>query len=99
MQMGRRSEFTPAQKRDAVLSVMQKRQTVAEVCRELAITEQTFHRWRKLAIEGIEEGLSDQASKNTREKELEARLEQTERKLGELTVEYELRGKALRRLT
>lgn len=97
--MGRRSQFTPAQKRDAVLRVMTKRSTISEVCREMAITEQTLHRWRKLAIEGMENALSDHADENGRASELVARLEQTERKLGQLTVEYELRGKALGRLT
>jgi hypothetical protein len=40
MRMGRRSEFTPAQKRDAVLTVPTKRKTVSEVCRELKGTWQ-----------------------------------------------------------
>jgi transposase-like protein len=96
--MGRRSRFSPAQKRDAVLAVMGKHSTISEVCRELGITEQTFHRWRKLAIEGMEEALSDRAVGGSREAELQARLAETEPKLGEITVEYELRGKALRRL-
>jgi transposase-like protein len=37
--MGRRSEFTPAQKRYAVLAVLTKRRTVSEVCRELGVSE------------------------------------------------------------
>jgi transposase-like protein len=50
--MGRRSGHTPAQKRDAVLAVLTKRTTISEVCRELAVSEQTFHRWRDKALEG-----------------------------------------------
>ena len=43
--MGRRSKFTPAQKRDAVLAVLSRRKTMAQVCRELGITKTTLMRW------------------------------------------------------
>jgi transposase-like protein len=42
--MGRRSRFTPAQKRDAVLAVLTKKKTVSEVCRELQVSETSFNR-------------------------------------------------------
>jgi transposase-like protein len=53
--MGRRSKFTPAQKKDAVLAVISRRKSMAEVCRELGITETTLVRWREQALEAVEQ--------------------------------------------
>ena len=97
--MGRRSGHTPAQKRDAVLAVLTKRKTISEVCRELAVSEQTFHRWRNQALEAMEKGLGDKADGNAREAELAKRLAEAERTVGQLALENELLGKASRRLT
>ena len=97
--MGRRSSHTPAQKRDAVLAVLTKRKTISEVCRELAVSEQTFHRWRNLALDGMESALSDKAETNARATDLERRLAEAERTVGQLALENELLGKASRRLT
>jgi len=72
--MGRRSGHTSAQKRDAVLAVLTKRKTISEVCRELAVSEQTFHRWRNQALEGMETALGDKADTNAREAELASLL-------------------------
>ena len=97
--MGRRSGHTPAQKRDAVLAVLTKRKTISEVCRELAFSEETFHRWRNQALEAMEQGLGDKADANAREAELAKRLAEAERTVGQLALENELLGKASRRLT
>jgi transposase-like protein len=97
--MGRRSGHTPAQKRDAVLAVLTKRKTISEVCRELAVSEQTFHRWRNQALDGMELALGDKADTNAREAELVKRLAEAERTVGQLALENELLGKASRRLT
>jgi transposase-like protein len=97
--MGRRSSHTPAQKRDAVLAVLTKRKTISEVCRELALSEQTLHRWRNAALEGMETALGDRADSNTREADLARRLAEAERTVGQLALENELLGKASRRLT
>ena len=35
--MGRKSAFTAAQKRDAVMGVISERKTVSETCRELGV--------------------------------------------------------------
>jgi transposase-like protein len=96
MQMGRRSEFSPAQKRDAVLAVLTKRKTVSEVCREMGVSETSFVRWREKALTGMEQALADKAEHSNREARLEAELAETQRALGKVTLENELRGKALR---
>jgi transposase-like protein len=97
--MGRRSQFTAAQKRQAVLSVLTKKRTVSETCRELGITGQTFARWREQALAGMEDALSDKADRSAREAVLEKKLAEAERTLGQLALENELLGKASRRLT
>ncbi len=47
MQMGRKSMFTAAANRDAVMGVLSKRKTVSQTCRELGVLETTFARWRE----------------------------------------------------
>lgn len=94
--MGRRSKFTPAQKKDAVLAVLTKRKTIAQICRELGITEQTLVRWREQAIEAIEEAMKDKASRDGTEADLSKRLAEAERTIGRLALENELLGKASR---
>ena len=59
--MGRKSMFTAAQKRDAVMGVLTQRKTVAETCREMGISETTFARWREQALQGMEAALADKA--------------------------------------
>jgi transposase-like protein len=97
--MGRRSAFTPVQKRDAVLGVLTKRKTVAETCRELGVSEQTFARWREQAVEGMELALADKSERDGREALLEKKLSEAERTIGRLALENDLLGKASRRLT
>ena len=97
--MGRRSHFTPAQKRDAVLGVLTKRKTVSETCRELGVSEQTLARWRDQAVEGMELALADKAERDGREALLEKKLTEAEQTVGRLALENDLLGKASRRLT
>ena len=44
--MGRRSNYTPKQKAEIVLSVLTKQVTAAEACRRHGVTETTLARWR-----------------------------------------------------
>lgn len=97
--MGRRSTFTAAQKRDAVMGVLTKRKTVSETCRELGISETTFARWREQALEGMAAALEDKDSRNSREDLLARQLAEAERTIGQLALENDLLGKASRRLT
>lgn len=97
--MGRRSRFTPAQKRDAVLAVLTKRKTVSEVCRELQVSETSFDRWREQALEAIDEAMKDKADQNKGDVDMERRLAEAERTIGRLALENELLGKASRWLT
>ena len=97
--MGRRSQFTPAQKRDAVLGVLTKRKTVSETYGELGVSEQTLARWRDQAVEGMELALADKTERDGREALLEKKLTEAELTIGRLAMEHDLLGKASRRLT
>jgi len=98
--MGRRSNYTAKQKAEVVLSVLSKQTTIAEACRRNGITETTFARWREQAVTAMEKGLEDRGDgASGREAELEREIAILERKLGQLAVIVDLRGKALRRLT
>jgi transposase-like protein len=94
--MGRRSRFTPAQKRDAVLAVLTKKKTVSEVCRELQVSETSFNRWREQALEAIDEAMKDKADQGKGDVDVERRLAEAERTIGRLALENELLGKASR---
>lgn len=97
--MGRRSNFTAKQKAEVVLRVLSKQTTIAEACRRHGITETTFMRWRDQALAALENGLEQRSGANGREAELEREVAELERKLGQLAMIADLRGKALRRLT
>lgn len=97
--MGRKSTFTGAAKRDAVMDVISKRKTVAQICRELGISETTFARWREQALERMETALVDKDKRGSREDVLAQQLAEAERTIGQLALENELLGKASRRLT
>jgi transposase-like protein len=97
--MGRRSNFTAKQKTEIVLSVVSKQVSMAEACRRHGITETTLIRWREQALAGMEGGLQDRAGSSAREAELEREIAQLERKLGQVAMLADLRGKALQRLT
>ena len=99
MQMGRKSTFTAAQERDAVMGVLTKRKTVSQTCRELGISETTFARWREQAVAGMEAALADKGSRDSREDRLAKQLSEAERTIGQLALENDLLGRASRRLT
>ena len=81
------------------VDVLSKQTTIAEACRRFGITETTFARWREQALGGMENGLAERAGPKGREGELEREVAELERKLGQLAMIADLRGKALRRLT
>jgi len=82
-----------------VLAVLTKRKTVSEVCRAFGVSQQTFARWRELALAGIDDGLRDKTAKDGEIAELERKLHEAERTIGHVALENDLLGKASRRLT
>jgi transposase-like protein len=80
--MGRRSPFRPTEKRDAVLAVLSKPRSIADVCSELGVSEQTLARWREQAVPGAEQALADQIECDGWEAALEKNLTEVEHAIG-----------------
>ena len=87
--MGKRSNVTTAQRREAVLAVLRKEETVASAARRLGVSDQTLHRWRddflaagEAALEG---GKADNSHKQ-RISELEKQVGDRDQVIGELTI-------------
>lgn len=95
--MGWKSTFTAAQKREAVMGVISKRETVGQACRELGMSETTFARWWEPSLEGMEAVLAGKGSWDSREDLLAEQLAGAERTIGQLAPENDPLGKASRR--
>jgi transposase-like protein len=44
--MGRRSDLSVAQRREAVLALLRREEPAARLARRFGVSEQTLHRWR-----------------------------------------------------
>ena len=44
--MGKRSELSVAQRREAVLALLRREEPAAKLARRFGVSEQTLHRWR-----------------------------------------------------
>mgnify|MGYP001794344623 FL=1 len=82
-----------------MLRVLSKQVTIAEARRRHGMTETTLARWREQAVQAMEKGLEERTGATGRESDLEREIAMLERKLGQMAVIADLRGKALRRLT
>jgi len=96
--MRRKSTFTAAAKRDAVMCVLTKRKTVTQTCRELGLSENTFACWKEKALEGMEATLVDKDNLRSLKDVLAKQLAEDERTIGQFALDKELPGKASRRL-
>jgi transposase-like protein len=92
--LGRRSG-SPRRRSATRCSVLTKRKTVSEVCRELQVSETSFNRWREQPLEAIEEAMNDKADRAEPNADLERRLAEAERTIGKLALENEFVGKSL----
>ena len=45
--MGRKSELSPAQRRDIVLMMLRKEEPITTLARRYGVSETTLHRWRE----------------------------------------------------
>ena len=46
-QMGRKSELSPAERRDIVLMMLRKEEPITTLARRYGVSETTLHRWRE----------------------------------------------------
>jgi transposase-like protein len=88
--MGKRSELTPAQRCEAVLSLVRREEPAARLARRLGVSEQTLYRWRDEFLAGGQAALASrrgQRDERDRQiKELQQQLGQRDQVIGELTI-------------
>lgn len=89
--MARPSNKTPDEKSQAVPTVLAGRRTAAEVGRELGVSEQSLHNWKRTFLEGGREALKrGSAPRSSREAELDAENEELKAALGEAYLKLRL---------
>jgi transposase-like protein len=88
--MGKRSELSVAQRREAVLLLLRREEPGAVLARRFGISEQTLYRWRDEFIGGGEAALATGGGgSDPRERqmaELRQEVERRDQVIGELTI-------------
>lgn len=88
--MPKRANITAAQRREIVLALVRREEPAAQLARRWGISEKSLYRWRDNFLAAGEAALAgdkDTSDTHAREiKELQARVEERELVIGELTV-------------
>ena len=88
--MGKRSDVTIPQRREAVLMLLRREEPAAKLARRYGVTEQTLYRWRDDFLAGGEaalgapKGQSDPRDRKIQE--LHKELSERDQVIGELTI-------------
>ena len=88
-------KFTAQQKLELVLASLRREKTIAELCREHAISETLLRRWRDQVLEAGGERLAG-AQERTVAAVKRKKIAELERALGKKTYELEIRGNGFR---
>jgi transposase-like protein len=98
--MGKRSDLSPSQRREAVLVLLRKEEPATRIARRYGISEQTLYRWRDEFLAAGEAALSGLSGKNgdprkRKIEELEREVAERDRVIGELTIANRVLKKTL----
>jgi transposase len=88
-------KFSTQQRTELVLASPRGQKSIAELCRELDISETLLRRWREQFLAAGAERLSGRAER-TEADELRRQVSRLERALGRKTLEVEVAGELLR---
>jgi transposase-like protein len=88
-------KFTAQQKLELVLASLRREKTIAELCREHAISETLLRRWRDQVLEAGGERLAG-AQERSVAAEQRKTIAELERALGKKTYELEILGNGFR---
>ena len=77
--MGRRSELSVAERREAVLGLLRREEATSRLARRCGVSEQTLYRWRDEFLAGGEAALAGSSGKNSDSRK--RRIEELERAL------------------
>jgi len=88
--MGKRSELTARERREAVLALLRREEPAARLARRIGVSEQTLYRWRDEFLAGGEAALANgKGGTDSREREIRSLQKEVERRdqvIGELTI-------------
>ncbi len=88
--MGKRSDVTVPQRREAVLMLLRREEPAVKVARRFGVSEHTLYRWRDDFLAGGEAALASGKGQNDpRDRqiaELQKELTQRDQVIGELTI-------------
>lgn len=87
--MGKRSDVSVPQRREAVLALLRREEPAAKLARRYGVSEQTLHRWRDDFLSAGEAALSggkNGSGQQRRIAELEKEIEGRDQVIGELTI-------------
>jgi transposase-like protein len=88
--MGKRSDLTAAERREAVLVLLRREEPGAKVARRIGVSEQTLYRWRDEFLAGGEAALANGKggtdSRDREIRELKKEVERRDQVIGELTI-------------
>ena len=88
--MGKRSELTAAERREAVLVLLRREEPGAKMARRIGVSEQTLYRWRDDFLAGGEAALANGKggtdSRDREIRELKKEVERRDQVIGELTI-------------
>lgn len=88
--MGKRSEVSVSQRRDAVLSLLRREESAAAIARRYGVSEPTLYRWRDDFLAAGEAALANgkgaKSAGDRRVTELERQIENRDQVIGELTI-------------
>ncbi|MCA9285845.1 MAG: helix-turn-helix domain-containing protein [Phycisphaerales bacterium] len=87
--MGRKSEKSPRERREAVLRLLRREAPAQKIARDLEVSENTLYRWRDEFLAGGEQALAAKGPKANQHNELERyekKLAERDQVIGELTI-------------
>lgn len=90
--MGKRSEVSLADRREAVLSLLRREEAAGAIARRVGVSEPTLYRWRDEFLAGGDAALANGSGKkgadprDRRIAELEAQIEKRDQVIGEYTI-------------
>ncbi len=91
--MGRKYRtFSPDFKLDTVMEGIRGEKNIAQICRERKIKDTQYYKWRETFLENAANIFDD--PKGNKYQELEDRITELERMIGQLTMENEILKKA-----
>ena len=89
--MGKQSDVKPAQRREAVLALIKREETVEVLARRYGVSAQTLYRWRDDFLAAGESALAGSGGKgkdprDEQIKQLEKEVARRDQVIGELTI-------------